>query len=132
MSQENVEVVKRILDGWATGEFDAEIAELDRHVTFVVAPSFPDPVVTNGPAGITDYMTRFLEQWERFSMEATDVRAVGDTVVAEAIQRGKGRASGVQLDVQVFALFTFRGSRIIRIEIVLEKADALEATGLRE
>jgi hypothetical protein len=43
-----------------------------------------------------------------------------------------GRTSGIDGDIRFFILFTFRGGRIVRIECVMDEADALEAAGLRE
>jgi ketosteroid isomerase-like protein len=57
---------------------------------------------------------------------------VGDTVLAEVVQHGKGRASGVEGDNQYFQLFTFRGGKIVRMESIMSEAEALEAVGLSE
>ena len=133
MSRENVEVVARIYRAWTKGDFRARVAELDEHVVFVVRrPDFPEFGVFSGPAGIETYMRRFLDQWQRLTIEAKHIEAVGDTVLAHVIQHGKGTASGIEIDDTYFMLFTFRGGRIVRMEAVRNKADALEAVGLRE
>lgn len=132
MSQENVEVVRRIYEGWAAGDLSSGADDLDPHVMFVVRPDFPEFGVFVGPAGVSEFMRRFLEQWQRFTVEAKDLRIVGDTIVAHVVQHGKGRLSGIEGDDSYFMLFTFRGSRILRIEILRDEADALEAVGLRE
>jgi ketosteroid isomerase-like protein len=132
MSQENVEIVRRICDRWATGDFGAGVADLDPHVVFVVRPPFPESAVVFGAGGIRDYMRRFLEGWERYAVDVRALRAVGDTVVADALQHGAGKASGIEMEQRFFMLFTFRGRRILRIESVLDEAEALAAAGLSE
>jgi ketosteroid isomerase-like protein len=132
MSQENVDVVRRIFDRWATGDFGAGLAELDPEVTFVVRPPFPEAVETVGPDGIRKYMRGFLDNWERYAVEARTLRAAGDTVVADAVQRGVGKASRIEMEQEFFMLFTFRGGTIVRIESVLNEREALEAAGLSE
>ncbi len=77
-------------------------------------------------------MRRFLEQFERVTIEAEQIEAVGDTILVHVVQHGKYRTSGVEGDNQYFMLFTFRGRRIVRIETVMEEAEALEALGLSE
>ena len=131
MSQENVEIVRRIFDRWATGDFGAGLNDLDRYVLFVVRHPFPEFGVVVGPDQIRDYMRRFLDNWERYAVEATELQSVGDTVLAHAVQRGEGKASRIEIEQPFFMLFTFRGARIVRIESVLEEEQALEAAGLK-
>ena len=132
MSRENVEIVRRIYDRWAVGDPRAGADDLDEHVVFVVRNDFPEFGVFHGPDGIGQYLRRLLEQWERITLEAEDLRAVGDTVLAGVVQHAKGRVSGIEGDDHFFMLFTFRGGKIVRIETVRHEADALEAAGLRE
>jgi ketosteroid isomerase-like protein len=132
MSRENIEIVRRIFDGWATGDFGAGLTDLDPDVVFVVRHPFPEAVETVGPNGIRDYMRGFLDNWETYAVEARDLQAEGDTVVADAVQHGQGKASRIEMEQPFFMLFTFRGGKIVRIESILNRDDALEAAGLRE
>ena len=125
-------MVRRIYDGWAAGDFSAGVDELDRHVTFVVSPDFPAFGVFVGLADTRDFIRDFLEQWEQTTIEQEHLQAVGDTVLAHVLQRSKGRASGVEAELRFFMLFTFRGSKIVRIETVLHEREALETVGLSE
>ena len=130
MVSANLDLVRGIYDGWATGDFLAGADRLDDHVVFVVRSDFPEWGVFLGPDGIKQYMRRLLEQWERLTLEAKDVRAVGDIVLARVVQHGKGRASGIEGDERYFMLFTFRGGKVVRIETVRHEAEALETVGL--
>ena len=132
MSQENVEVVRRIYEAGAAGDFRARVDDLDRHVVLVIGPDFPEFGVFVGPEGIRDYMHRFLDQWERLTIEAKELRAVGDTVLAQVVQHGRGRTSGIEGDNSYFQLFTFRGGKIVRMESIMDEGAALEAAGLSE
>ena len=132
MSQENVEVVQRIFDRWAAGDFVAGLKSLDPEVAFVVRHPFPEAVETTGPEGIGEYMRGFLDNWVSYAVEARKFRAAGDIVVADAVQRGEGKASGIEMEQEFFMLFTFRGGKIVRIESILERDQALEAAGLSE
>jgi ketosteroid isomerase-like protein len=133
MSQENVEIVRRIYEAWAGGDFRAGADDLDQHVVLVVrSPDFPEFGVFSGPAGVSVYVRRMLQQWERLTVEAKHIQAVGDTVLVHVVQHGKGRASGIEVDDRYFMLYTFRGDKVVRIELVRDKTDALEAAGLSE
>jgi ketosteroid isomerase-like protein len=129
---DHVEVVRGFYERWAAGDFGAGAEELDSHVVFVVRPPFLEAGVYHGPDGIRDYMRRFLEQWERYTIELEDIQAVGDTVVARIHQHGKGQGSGIDTDIHSFMLFTFRGRSIVRIDNLVDASDALGAVGLSE
>jgi ketosteroid isomerase-like protein len=124
--------VRRIFDGWAAGDFGAGFADLDPDVVFVVRRPFPEAVETAGPAEIRDYMRRFLENWETYAVEARDLHEVGDTVVADALQHGEGKASGIEMEQPFFMLFSFRAGKIVRIESMLDRGEAFEAARLSE
>src|SRR4051812_25265955 len=132
MSQENVEGVRRIFKRWATGNFHWQVADVDPHVMLVVRPPLPAFGVFVGLGEIRDYWRTFLEQWEHTTLEATGLRAVGDTVLVEVIQQATGKKSGLKGDLRFFMLFTLRGGKIVRMDAVMDEADAHEAAGLSE
>ena len=132
MSQEIVEIVRRIYEGWATGDFQASFDELDPHVVFIVSADFPDAATCYGTESVREWMRRFLEQWDRLTIEANELRAVGDTVIVRLTQRGQGRASGIEGDMSYFHVLTFRGGKIMRLDVVMHEREVLEALGLSE
>ena len=89
-----------IFDRWATGDFVAGLTSLDPDVAFVVRHPFPEAVETVGSQGIREYMRGFLDNWVNYVVEARTFQAAGDIVVAEAVQRGEGKASGIEMEQQ--------------------------------
>jgi ketosteroid isomerase-like protein len=132
MSQDKVEIVQQFFDSWARGDFGAGLTDLDPDVVFVVRHPFPEAVRTVGPDGIGRYLRRFLDNWETYAVKASDFRPAGDTVVVDAVQHGRGKASRIDMEQRFYMLFTFRGPKIVRIESILERDQALAAAGLRE
>ncbi len=132
MSEENVEVVRRILDSWAKGDFREGVDDLAPYVTFIVRSPLAEPAACVGAEGIRHYMRDFLRQWEQYAIEARDLKTVGDTVLASTVWRAIGRASGLPTRASFFILFTFRGRKIVRMESIVDEAEALEAAGLSE
>jgi ketosteroid isomerase-like protein len=104
MSRQNVEIVRELLEAWASGDFRSGSDNLDQHLVFIVPPDFPESGVFHGPEGVGEFMSRFLEQFERVTIEAKHVEAVGDTVLAHVVQHQKGRASGIEGDNSYFML----------------------------
>jgi ketosteroid isomerase-like protein len=134
MSEENVEIVRGIHDAWGVGDLSVGGDDLDPQVTFIVRPPFPEPATLVGPEAISHYMHGFLKQFKARShtLKATRLRASGDTVLVDVRQHAEGRASGAEGDLDFFVLYTFRGRRIVRIESILDRDEALEAAGLSE
>jgi ketosteroid isomerase-like protein len=50
--------------------------------------------------------------------------------LTRVVQHGKGRTSGTEGDDRYYILYTFRGRRIVRIEVIRGRTEALEAVGL--
>ena len=94
----------------------------------------PPPTVFRGRQGIRDYFAWLAEAFEEFRSEVEEIIDAGeDRVVALLIASARGKASGVPLDDQRFAIvFTFQGKRIARADSYLTRAEALEAAGLSE
>jgi ketosteroid isomerase-like protein len=130
MSKENVEIVRRIFEAWSSGDWSIGNVYLDEHAVCVVSSDFPAFGAYYGIDGIRSYWRDFLAQWEQLTFEAKDLQVVGDTVLAEALQHSKGRVSGIEGTITYFILFTFRGGRIVRMESVMSRDEALTAVGL--
>jgi ketosteroid isomerase-like protein len=133
MSQENVEIVRRIYVEWGRGSF-REGAELyDPHVLLVVRPEFgPASGVYRGPDEIARYMRDFLAEWDGLVIAGEEFLDAGDSVIVRVDQRATGRESGTPVHAPYFQVWTFRGASVIRIESIPERAEALEAAGLSE
>jgi ketosteroid isomerase-like protein len=131
MPRENVEVVQRILDEWGKGNLGAAVEHFDPHIVWVVAEEFPESGVLLGLDGVADYMRHFLAQWDHYAIRGKALREVGDTVLADVVQYGKGKTSGAVSETPSFFLFTFRGGKIVRMDIVIDERDALAAAGLQ-
>jgi ketosteroid isomerase-like protein len=137
MSQENVEIVRAIYERWGEGDFRAAVDLFDPNILLVLPPEFgpesPDIETYLGPEEIATYTRDMLKPWTRFTMEAEELVAAGDSVLVGVRQHGfLESTSGVPTELRYFTLWSFRGRKVIRIESFGERAAALEAAGLRE
>jgi len=132
MSQENVDALRAVYDEWGNGNFRAGVDLYDPEVVFVQGPGFPESGAHHGREGIREYMRTFLETWTRLTIEADDFLEAGDTVVAEVVQRGSGKESAAPGEFRYFHVWSFRGGKVIRLEVIRNREDALEAAGLSE
>ena len=130
MSRQNVETVRAVLERWGDGDFRVSVDLLDPHVVLVLGPRFADAGTYLGADAVAGYTRGLLEPWTRFTIEAEELVAAGDTVFAGVLQSGVGSTSGVPTEFRYFMLWSFRGGKVIRIECFRERAEALEAAGL--
>jgi ketosteroid isomerase-like protein len=105
---------------------------LDPLALFVVRPEFPDAGTYLGLDAMRAYTRGFLEPWTEITIEAEEITDTGDSVVVAVRQRGTGGESGALTELRYFQVWSFRGDRVIRLENFRERAEALEAVGLRE
>ena len=80
-----------------------------------------------------EWMEVIRSEWEEFEVSLDEVLHDGDemAVVAELL-RGRGRGSGVEVEMRVFAAYWFEGGKIRRRAAFTERQGALEAAGLSE
>ena len=132
MSQENVEVVRRIYSRWNAGDpgFDFYAADIEWDVSRY-APDLPN--VAKGHEQVRTLFRRFLGMWEdlHFELERLTV-ARADTVIAEVTVHSRGRGSGVPVADRVAHVFTLRDGLVMRHVQHRSNAEALENMGLSD
>jgi ketosteroid isomerase-like protein len=132
MSQENVEIVRGIYEEWRKGNFRAGVELYDPLALLVQGEGFPESGAYLGLDEIARYMRAFLEAWKHVTIEAQDLVESGDSVVAAVLQRAIGKGSAAPGELRYFQVWSFRGGKVIRLEVCRERAEALEAAGLSE
>jgi ketosteroid isomerase-like protein len=137
MSQENVEIVRGQLEAFNRGDFSAAIEALDEDVEWqvphVATLDAPASGLLRGRREMIENFGQWLEAWDSFAFEATEIRAGrGSDVFLAGIQTGRGRTSGLDVTVPTFHVLTIREGKIARMRTFRERADALEAAGLSE
>ena len=121
--------IESLFARFAEGDLTAPLALLDARVVLVIGEEIPDAGTYFGLAGVRDYMTRFLEPWKTLTMAARSLREVGDTVVVEVEQRGVGRSSQATAELRYVQMWTFRGPRVIHIEVTFDQSRVTELLG---
>jgi len=69
-----------------------------------------------GFEGLSSFIALQAETWESLSAEATEMRGLGDAVVALGTIRAQGRGSGVRVEEPAVWLCRFRDDRLLRLE----------------
>ena len=130
MSQENIEIVRRAFAYEIHGVGDRAEAEeiFDPHV--VMNPS------DEAPSYGFDAMRADYERWasvfEELSVTIEEIIDARDQIVVVAHHEARGRKSGVKVDTRFYEVYTVHEGKVSRVDEFTERADALEAAGLRE
>jgi ketosteroid isomerase-like protein len=132
MSQENVEIAKRLMDAFNERDLDtfAEITTPDFEWT--TSMTAVEGEIFRGREGIETYFGRMRDAWDEFRALASEFRDLGDRVLWLGRLEGRGRGSGVPVTAPLDILFDFRGGKISRIRSYLDHGEALRAAGLTE
>jgi len=133
MSGENVEIrnegVQRFL---AAFEDDDDSFRDTLHPEIEWYPIEENRTPTRGIEAALWNRNQWLDIWEEHRLDVEEVIENGDSVVASVHIQARGKASGVEVDVRFYAQMKVRDGKIVYIYDHEDRAEALEAAGLRE
>jgi ketosteroid isomerase-like protein len=136
MAREDVEIVSRLFDAVGRRDTEAVLALYDPEVVWDTSRSpFGDLMggrVYYGHEGIRSWSRQWYEAWEDVEHQCDELIEAGDHVVSTVTNRGRGRASGVEVETHQAAVWTIRDGRIVRAVWFPTREEALDAAGLRE
>jgi ketosteroid isomerase-like protein len=130
MSQENVEIVRRILERLGkAGEPD--LSNLDPNIE-VHDHELPDSEVHHGHGGYIRSIQDWEDAWSDYHFDLEELIDTGDRVVVILHTTATGRGSGIKLDRRDAQVYELRDGKVVRLDYFSTKAEALEAAGLSE
>jgi uncharacterized protein len=138
MSQENVEFVRRgyitLNEMLKSGAVDHRAVEETWTPDCVLRPSglLPETSEMRGHEGIVRFITAQAETFDEMQVEVLDLIDADDRVVVPIRFGGKARHTRLDVTFAVVHVLTVRDGRIARLDMFADKAEALEAAGLRE
>jgi ketosteroid isomerase-like protein len=136
VSQENVDLLRRITEAFDRGDLEHALALADPPPEFEFVPSgvlIPDLAsVQRGPEGLRRLAEWLWAEFDDFHVEAHEFIDAGDQVFVSATLRGRGKHSGAETSWDVWGVWTVREGRAGRWQGYTDHDEALEAAGLRE
>ncbi len=130
MSQENVEIIRRIYDRWLHGETGIDL--FDPEIAMFESSTLPGAVSAEGIDAVRRYIASFGKFWEDIRFEPREFIDAGDRVVVVARLLGHGKASGVRVERTWAYVWTVRGKKALRMDGYESRREALKAVGLKE
>ena len=128
MSQENVEIVRKGVEAYARGDLDTALTYVDPGIIWNPVEEAP----TQGHNAIRANLERWETDFEDFEATPEEYIDAGDQVLVTIHWSGRGRGSGLQVDIRTYNVYALRDGKVIRMDEFTARSDAVEAAGLSE
>jgi len=130
---ENVDAAWRAIDAYNRRDVDALLVELHPEVEW--HPALPillggEATVYRGHEGVRQFFRETDEVLAEIHVEYSEVRDLGDRVLATGRIRTRGKASGAETESAVGVVIDIRDGKSIRVRTYLDPIEAREAAGL--
>ena len=133
MSQENLEILRRVFEEAAGGDVkrlvqsaDPDIRVFPCLVQLDAAPEY------RGLDGLMEYLTNWYGQWEEYEGGGRRVHRRGEHVVVVVRERGRVERTGLEVEADFTHWFVLRDGKTVEWHMYDSHTDALQAVGLRE
>ena len=134
MSQENVEILRRVFQRWASGNLsNTDVFHPDVEYSRIGAET---PALEGRWLGLDEMrsaMSEYLRAIADLRIEAERIIDLGgERVLVLSRHTARGKRSGVPIAHELGDVFTLRGGKIVRFDSYWSRAVALEAVGVPE
>ncbi|MBA2506511.1 MAG: nuclear transport factor 2 family protein [Thermoleophilaceae bacterium] len=121
------EIVRRIIEEFVERRSDTAWATYDPRVVWDSSRSglVDNAGVYVGPDGVGEFWRNWLEAWESIDFELVGLREVDNVVVTTFKQENIAKRSGVATRFEHTLAWTFRGPKIVRVDMYPTLEEAL-------
>ncbi len=135
MSQENVEVFKRAFDAINRRDAEGLLSQLDPGVEWhsaILMAMGGKQTVYRGREGVREWLRDLYETLSEFQAEYSEIRDLGDRVVAIGRVRARGAGSKAEIESPHGTVTEFKNGKATQVRTYLDPKQALAAAGLSE
>jgi uncharacterized protein len=133
MSGENAELVSAMHEAFNEGDYATALSALASDVEWHAPPGLTiGEEVYRGREEVQRGLALWLDAWEEYRFDVTEVLDCGDQVLVTGTQSGRGRGSGIDVRLPTFHVYTLRNGQVIGMRTFDDRSRALEAISLRE
>jgi ketosteroid isomerase-like protein len=130
MASHNVEVVRNMLEAYASGGVDAVLPFIHDDFHGEVPPEVSaEPDSYDGPDGVRRYFDLFAEVIDDLAFEPYEFIEAGDRVMTVSRLRGRGKGSGIPVEMEAFNVAEVRGDKLAAMWAYGSRDAALAALG---
>jgi ketosteroid isomerase-like protein len=135
MSQENVEIVQRLVDAYNRRDAEAVAALLHREIEWhtLAGAIFGVESIHERDEVVSFMFEEVLGAMNDFRVVTEEVRELpGDQVIFVGHYEGRGVESGAEVRMDHTAIYRVEAGRVVFFQDFSTREEALEAVGLRE
>jgi ketosteroid isomerase-like protein len=129
MSDENVEIVRRVNDAFRAADWDAALSPYDDEAELDMT-RMPAGGVYPGPDGVHEFFGRWIAAWDRFEAERLDLIDAGDAVILVNRITAVGKGSGAEVQMRSADVFFMKDGKIVRHVGYPDAAEAIADLGI--
>ena len=129
MSEENVELIKRMLALFHAGDGEGALACFSEDVVSE-AKARPDITGGRGREALGKLIGGWVSAWDDWKEEIEEVRDLGDRVMVISTQRGRVKNTDIEIETRYAVLYEVRDGEISWMGLYGGPEEALEAAGL--
>ena len=131
MSQENVDVIRAAIEAMNRRDIEGVLRLMDPGVRFEHRLAALEGNFV-GVDGVRRWFADLLENFDAWNIDCSDIRDLGDRVLALGTIEATGRTSGVEAALPITVVARFEDKRITHFTDYGDKSKALDAAGLSE
>src|SRR4051794_5567841 len=132
MSQENMEIVRRLYEAGDRGDFASAASYLHPEIEFHTYAQSPEAGIYRGKEAVRKYNESLFEQFESTRFEIEDLVDAGDRVVVMTTQHAVPKGGQQEMSVHMVEVWAIRDGLLAERRSYSTEDEALEAAGLRE
>jgi ketosteroid isomerase-like protein len=117
VSEENVEIVQRLIEAWDRGDYSAALESIDPDIEVNVAYQADIDGTYRAHAGLAEMLGVFWAEFEGPRIEIEEAMPAGSYVVVGVRFSGRGKRSGVEVDAPAWHVWRLRGGKAVRWQL---------------
>jgi ketosteroid isomerase-like protein len=131
MSQENVEIVRKVYKALNRRDWDAGFHDMDPAFEMTLQRA-PGPGTRRGRKQVQEFVEEYSAAFDKHIYEPEEFLQNGDQVVVLLTRRARPKGGSGEMVVRNGHLWTVRDGTILSMKSFPDPEEALKATGLRE
>jgi ketosteroid isomerase-like protein len=133
MSKENIDAIRSSYDAWNHGDLERMFQAFAPDIEWCLPEGGINAGVYRGHHAVRGLMESYLDAFDYFRMEPERFFEAEDGRIVVFIRSpGRGKGSGVEVEVRTAYTWTMREGKAVRCEISTDRAEALRSVGLSE
>jgi ketosteroid isomerase-like protein len=132
MSQENVEIVRRMYEAFHNRDADAALSYFGADVLVDASRGRPDVGVGRGREQVNALVGSWITAWDEWHEEIEEMRGLGSRVLVVSLQRGRSKGTGAEVEARYAVLYDVHRGEIVGMRLYGDLKEAREAAGLPE